>query len=158
VSRLLNVFFGVTHRGFKMATNPTHNTSVVQDNESAVARSLGDGNFVQAYLLIHALTESLLRAVLGQEDDRLSFNDLVNAYRMFLDQNNYPTSKFVDELVQFDRRRNRIVDQLWRKGFTVTNDHTELAARAGVMMYGLLIEWLSTFHDSIAQKGFNLSE
>jgi len=48
-----------------MPTNPTHDPAVVQDNESAVARSLADGNFVQAYLLVHAFTDSLLRAVLA---------------------------------------------------------------------------------------------
>jgi hypothetical protein len=141
-----------------MATNPTHNAPVVQDNESAVARSLAEGNFLQTYLLLHALTESLLRAVLTHDDDRPSFNDLINAYRMFLDQNKYPIPTFVDELVQFNRRRNRIVHQLWQKGFTLTNAQTEPAARAAVMMYGLLIEWFGTFDDSIAKKGLTLSK
>jgi len=141
-----------------MTTNPTHDRAVVEDNESALARFLADGNFVQAYLLAHALTESLIRSVLGRDDDRLTFNDLISAYRMFLDQNSYPIPTFVDELIQFNRRRNRIVHQLWRRGFTATNGQTEPAARAAVMMYGLLIEWLGTFDDSIGEKGFNMSE
>jgi hypothetical protein len=93
-----------------------------------------------------------------RDDDGLNFNDLINAYRMFLDQNSYPIPTFVDELVQFNRRRNRIVHQLWRKGFTATNEQTEPAARAAVIMYGLLIELFSTFDDSINEKGFRISE
>ncbi len=141
-----------------MATNPTHSAPVVQDNELAVARSLAEGNFVQAYLLVHALTESLLRAVLAQDDDRLSFNDLIGAYRTLLCQNSYPIPTFVDELVQFNRRRNRIVHQLWQRGFTVTNAQTESAAFAAVKMYGLLIEWFGTFDDSISRRGFTVSK
>jgi hypothetical protein len=141
-----------------MAINPSAKSVTIQDNESAVARSLADANYVQSYLLVHALTEALLRAVLGRDDDRLSFNDLINAYRMFLDQNNYPIPTFVDDLVQFNRRRNRIIHQVWRKGYTATNEQTEPAARAAVLMYGLLIEWFETFDDSIGEKGFTLSE
>jgi hypothetical protein len=141
-----------------MPGDSTHKPSIVEENESVVARSLADGNFVQAYLLIHALIESLLRVVLGHDDDHLSFNDLINGYRMFLDQRQYPIPEFVEDLVKFNRRRNRIVHELWRKGFAATNKQTEPVARASVIMYGLLIEWFGTFDDSIGEKGFHLSE
>lgn len=140
-----------------MSTNPPRNVLVVQDNESAVSRSLASGNFVQAYLLVHALTESLLRAVLGHSDNRLSFSELIDEYKTFLDQNKYPFPTFMNELVRFNRRRNRIVHQLWQKGFTETNAQTELAAHAAVKMYSLLMEWFDTFDDSIGKKGFNLT-
>jgi hypothetical protein len=34
---------------------PRNVASIVSDNEAAVARSLNEQNFVQAYLLVHAL-------------------------------------------------------------------------------------------------------
>lgn len=140
-----------------MNINPTHEPAIVKDNETAVARSLAEGNYVQAYLLVHALTESLLRGVLDQSD-RSSFNDLIRAYELFLQHNHYPTPEFVDELTQFNRRRNRMVHELFRKGFTATNNQAKQAATTAVMMYGLLIEWFATFDDSIAAKGFELTK
>lgn len=117
---------------------------------------MADGNFVQAYLLVHALAESLLRTVLEQENERVNFNRLIELYQEYLTENHYPVPEFVDDLIQFNRRRNRIVHQLWRKGFTITNTQAEPAAQAAVFMYGLLIEWFGTFDDSIREKGFTL--
>ena len=88
----------------------------------------------------------------------MSFSELINAYRVFLTQKKYPFPTFVDELMQFNLRRNRIVHQLWRRGFSSTNEQAEAAARAAVTMYGLLIEWFSTFDESIWDKGYNLNE
>ena len=50
-------------------------------------------------------------------------------------------------------RRNRIVHQLWRKGFSFTNRQTKPAAHAAVMMYGVLIDWLETFDPEMTQIG-----
>lgn len=133
-------------------------TPVVIDNESAVARAFAEKNYVQAFLLIHALIESLLRAFLGHEhkDDR--FYDLIEAYKKYLSENNYSFPTFVTELSEFNRRRNRITHKLWVKGYSETNRQSEAAAHTASVMYGLFIEWLQTFEPKIVEIGFRLSE
>lgn len=121
----------------------------------AAAEALAARNFVQAYLLVHALIEALLRLFLRvPEENNASFADLVEKYRSYLKQMNYPYPTFIDELIQFNRRRNRIVHQLWQKGHSFTNRQTEPAARTAVIVYGLFIEWLETFDSEITQIGF----
>ena len=132
---------------------------IVRDNDQAAARALADGNYLQAYLLVHALIEALLRLFLRiREGKDVSFDNLIRKYRSYLEGQHYPIPTFIDELTQFNRRRNRIVHQLWRKGFSFTNRQTEPAARTAVMMYGLLIEWLETFDPEITQIGFQYDE
>jgi len=133
---------------------------IIKDNEQAVAQALADGQFVQAYLLVHALVEALLRLFLRipEEDDEVRFHDLVRKYRSHLREEGYPSPTLIDELTQFNRRRNRVVHQLWRKGYSVSNRQTEPAARAAVIMYGLLIEWLDTFDPEITEIGFQYDE
>lgn len=134
-------------------------STIIKDNEQAVARALANGDFVQAYLLVHALVEALLRLFLCIPDkESIRFSALVEKYRSYLDQQNYSYPTFVDELTEFNRRRNRIVHQLWRKGYTATNHGTESAARAAVFMYGLFIEWLETFDPEITRIGFQHDE
>lgn len=132
---------------------------IITDNERAAAEALAAGNFVHTYLLVHALIEALLRLFLRiLEDTDVSFANLVQEYRSYLEQNHYPFPTFIYELTQFNRRRNRIVHQLWRRGHSFTNRQTEPTARAAVMMYGLLIEWLETFDSEITQIGFRYNE
>ena len=132
---------------------------IIKDNEQATVEALAAGNFVQAYLLVHALIEALLRLFLRIPKDKdLSFANLVEDYRSYLEREHYPYPTFIDELTQFNRRRNRIVHQLWRKGHSFTNRQTEPAARAALMVYGLLIEWLETFDSEITQVGFRYNE
>jgi len=132
---------------------------IIKDNEQAVAQALADGRFVQAYLLVHALVETLLRLFLRiPEQEDVRFHDLIQKYRSRLDEEGYPFPTFIDELTQFNRRRNRIVHRLWRKGYSFTNRQAEPAARAAVMMYGLLIEWLETFDPEITRIGFRHDE
>ncbi len=131
---------------------------IVEDNESAVAQAISDENYVQAFLLIHSLVESLLRVFLSREDDEVRFFDLIKAYEAYLAKINYPVVTFVEELTKFNQRRNRIVHQLWVKGYSITNRQTKDAANAAVLMYGLLIEWFGTFDEQISEKGFKLSE
>jgi len=132
---------------------------IIKDNEQAAAQALADGNFLEAYLLIHALVESLLRLFLRiPERKPISFDNLINKYRSYLDEEHYPSHTFTDELMQFNRRRNRIVHQLWRKGYSYTNRQTERVAYAAVIVYGLLIEWLETFDPEITQVGFQYDE
>jgi len=132
---------------------------IIKDNEQAAAQALADGHFVQAYLLVHALVEALLRIFLRvpQEED-VSFHNLIQKYRSYLDEEGYPFPTFIDELTQFNRRRNRVIHQLWRKGHSFTNRQAEPGARGAVMMYGLLIEWLETFDPEITQIGFRYDE
>jgi len=128
---------------------------IVDDNEQAAAQALAREDFLQAYLLVHALIEALLRLFLSIPDgEDVSFNELIHKYRAYLEEEHYPIPTFIDELTQFNRRRNRLVHQLWRKGFSFTNRQTEDAARMAVSMYGLFIEWLETFDPEITRIGF----
>jgi hypothetical protein len=132
---------------------------IIKDNEQAAAQALADGHFVQAYLLVHALVEALLRLFLHiPEGENISFAMLIGRYKSYLEQERYPIPTFVEELTQFNRRRNRVVHQLWRKGHSFTNRQTESAARRAVMMYGLFIEWLETFDPEITRIGFRYDE
>ena len=132
-------------------------SKIIEDNETAVARAISDENYVQGYLLIHSLIESLLRVFLGLEDEKKRFYDLIQAYRSYLVTINYPAMTFVDELEKFNKRRNRIVHDLWKKGYSATNKQAESATTAAVMMYGLFIEWLETFDEHFSERGFELS-
>lgn len=127
---------------------------IIRDNEVAAARALEEKNFVHAYLLVHALVESLLRMFMRDHNEKTTFHALVEAYRQFLREQEYPEPTFVQELTEFNRRRNRTTHQLWRKGFSFTNRQVEPAARAAVTMYGLFIEWLETFDPEITALGF----
>lgn len=132
---------------------------IVRDNEQAAAQALADGNYVQVYLLVHALIEALLRLFLHiSEGTNTSFHHLIQKYRSYLEKEHYQIPTFIDELTQFNQRRNRIVHQLWRRGFSFTNRQTEPAARTAVMMYGLFIEWLETFDPEITQIGFRYDD
>ncbi len=128
---------------------------IVRDNEAAAARALESQNFVQAYLLVHALVESLLRTFLSNKRHDCAFHTLIREYKQFLADEQQLEPTFVEELTEFNRRRNRLVHQLWRTGFSFTNGHAESAARAAVVMYGLFIEWLETFDSDITDSGFN---
>jgi len=131
---------------------------VVADNETAARVALDKGNYISAFLLIHVLVESLLRAFLRNDNESHSFASLVSQYDQYLRQEDYPVPTFVDELKEFNRRRNRIVHQLWRKGYTLTNKWAKSPANAAVAMYGLFIEWLTTFDDELGEFGFRFDE
>jgi hypothetical protein len=88
------------------------------------------------------------------EEEDTTIHALIERYKRFLEEQEYPEPTFVKELTDFNRRRNRIVHQLWRKGFSFTNRQAEPAARAAVTVYGLLIEWIETFDLTIKAKGF----
>ena len=127
---------------------------IVRDNEAAVKAAFQRGDNVQAFLLVHALVESLLRAFLHIQEEDVKFSRLIQHYEAYLKEHSPGISTFIDELTQFNRRRNRIVHQLWRKGFSFTNRQDKDAAAAAVLMYGLLIEFLQTFEPELAKKGF----
>ena len=132
---------------------------IIKDNEQAVAQAFADKHFVQTYLLVHGLVEALLRMFLRiNKEEKVNFNELIQKYRSFLEKERYPIPTFIDELTQFNRRRNRVVHELWRRGYSLTNSQTESAARGAVMMYNLLIEWLETFDPEITHIGFRYDE
>lgn len=128
--------------------------AIVRDNENAVRSALDRADYVRAFLVVHILIESLLRVFLKETDDEVKFSTLINKYVQYLDQNQYPYNTFVKELREFNGRRNRIIHNLWKKGYSFTNRQAKNAASASVTMYGLFIEWLETFEPDIEQKGF----
>lgn len=64
----------------------TNFASVVGDNEEAVQAALRRKDYVQAFLLLHALIESLLRIFLGIHDDNVKFVKLIQKYKEFLEK------------------------------------------------------------------------
>lgn len=113
---------------------------------------------MQACLLVHALIESLLRTFLRTADSNATFAELIQEYKRFLEQQSPGITTFIEELTQFNRRRNRIVHELWRKGYTCTNRQAKDAAGTAVLMYGLFIEFLQTFDSELAEKGYQYDE
>jgi hypothetical protein len=132
---------------------------IVKDNEQAAAHALAQGDFTKAFLLVHALVEALLRLLLHVPDQQeVPFSNLIAGYRAYLEDNEYPFPTFVDELAEFNRRRNRVVHQLWRDGYSHTNRAAEGAAKAALIVYGLFIEWLETFDSEITRIGFRYDQ
>lgn len=131
---------------------------IVSDNEKFVQAALDRGDYLQALILIHVLIESLMRAFLELTDDNLRFQQLIEHYEEFLDRESLGIKSFVKELTEFNRRRNRIVHKLWRKGYTFTNRQAKDAATASILMYGLFIEFLQTYDENLEGKGFKYDE
>ena len=132
---------------------PVIDRKIVADNEAATQAAYQCGDYISCYLLIHSLIESLLRAFLSKTG-RESFYDLVVAYKKYLENEGQQDFTFTDELTEFNRRRNRIVRELWKEGYTTTNIKLEPTCKSAFLMYGLLIEWLETFEPEITDFGF----
>jgi len=101
--------------------------------------------------LIEALLKLLLRI---PENEDGSYGNLLQKYRSYLNQEDYPYPTFIAKLTKLNLRWNRIHHQLWWKGFSFTNRQTEPSGGAAVLVYGLFIEWLETFDSKIRQRGF----
>jgi len=127
--------------------------NIIAENEAVARAAYNRSDYVLCLLLIHSLVEALLRAFLSQTG-RESFNDLITIYEQYLKDQGQIRTTFVDELAQFNRRRNRIVHNLWKHGYGATNKKLEPACRAAFTMFGLFIEWLETFAPVI-DLGFN---
>ncbi len=127
---------------------------IINDNENAAREAFDRGDYLQAFLLIHTLIESLLRLFLKETDKEIKFSTLIKKYNQFLDQQKYPVKTLVKELTEFNRRRNRIVHQLWHKGYSYTNRQSKSAANTALILYGLAIEFLKTFDPEIIKIGF----
>ncbi len=130
---------------------------IVQDNEKSAQKTFDQGDYVLSILLIHSLIESILR-VFFSIDDKKRFSELIKIYSDFLEKEIPGSTTFVEELTQFNRRRNRIVHQLWQKGYTFTNKRAKNAAYGAIFLYGLFIEFLQTFDSDLERKGFSLTE
>jgi hypothetical protein len=137
----------------KQNTNHIINPKIIKENESFARRAYEQGDYVLCFLLSHALIESLLRAFLSQTGKE-SFNELILAYENFLKSESQTELTFVNELNKFNRRRNRVVHELWRTGYSATNEKLETACRGAFTIFGLLIEWLVTFDPEITEAGF----
>ena len=131
---------------------------IIGDNEGAVRAALDRGDNLQAFLLVHSLVESLLRIFLHVHEKEVTFSQLIQRYKKFLKKYSPGVATFVEELTQFNQRRNRIVHELWKKGYTLTNRQAEDAASGAVLMYGLFIEFLQTFDPELSHKGFEYDE
>lgn len=131
---------------------------IIGDNEGAVRAALDRGDNLKTFLLVHALVESLLRVFLHAHEKDATFHQLIQRYESFLKERSPGVSTFVEELSRFNQRRNRIVHDLWRKGYTFTNRQANDAATTSVLMYGLFIEFLQTFDPELSNKGFEFDE
>jgi len=127
---------------------------IIKDNEGAAQVAFDRGDYLQAFLLIHTLLEALLRLFLKDTDKEVKFSTLIKRYDIFLEKQHYTVKTLVNELTQFNRRRNRIVHQLWKKGYSYTNRQSKGAAEAALIMYGLSIEFFETWDLEIEQIGF----
>ncbi len=88
---------------------------IVQDNETAARSALDHGEYVQAFLLVHTLIESLLRIFLRETSKEVRFKTLIDKYVQYLDQKQYPHKTFVKQLRELNKVRNQIVHNLWKK-------------------------------------------
>jgi hypothetical protein len=130
------------------------NPIIVKENEKVARRAFEQGDYVLCFLLSHALIESLLRGFLEQTGDG-SFNNLIVAYEIYLKSEGQTNLTFVKELTEFNRRRNRVVHQLWKKGYSITNEKLESACQNAFLLLGLFTEWLETFDPKITEIGFD---
>ena len=142
-----------------MAQDRADFSIIVSDSERAAKAAFDRGDFLQSFLLIHALIEALLRSFLHKQNDpKMTFDQLIKSYHLFLDGQKYPNAQFVGELTTFSQRRNRIIHELWTKGYSATNLKAEQAASVAITVYSLFIEWLSTFDPEILQSGFSYDD
>jgi hypothetical protein len=139
-----------------MNTSKKHiiNREIIADNEAAAQTAFQRGDYISCFLLIHSLTEALLRVFLGEQRKGESFAGLIKAYKKYLSQEGQTEQTFVKELIEFNKRRNRVIHQLWEKGYIATNAKLSPACQAAFQVYGLFIEWLETFDPEITQDGF----
>ena len=129
-------------------------THVAAENEAVAREAYERGDFIFCFLLIHTLIEALLRTFLGRTGKE-RFADLIDSYKNYLKVEKQPEPVFVDELIQFNRRRNQVAHSLWKNGYAETNKKLEPSCCAAFIMLGLLIEWFETFNPKITESGFS---
>ena len=126
---------------------------IIDENEQIARKAFDNGDYILCFLLMHSLMASLLRMFL-RKTEKMNFNDLIKAYTEFLKKENQKKLTFVNELTNFNRRRNRVVHNLWKYGYSVTNQKLEPACKEAFLLFGLFIEWLETFNPEITKVGF----
>lgn len=131
---------------------------IVRDNEHAAASALERGDFLSALLLVHTLIEALLRLFLNRHGHHEKFSDLVGALARDLKQQGVPEPPFLNELRGLNKHRNDAVHGLWRRGYSDTNRTVATSARAALLLYGLVIEWLETVDPDITSVGFRYDD
>lgn len=119
-------------------------SNIVADNEGAAQSAFQRKEYIICFLLLHSLIEGLLRTFLKKSVND-TFNELVKSYITHLKSEGQGKITFEKELTEFNKRRNRVVHQLWEKGYTRTNKGLKPACLAAFQMYVLFIEWLDTF-------------
>ena len=119
---------------------------VAAENELVARLMFESGDYVGCLLLIHALVEGALRNFLRCGESG-TFNAIVGQYRDYLISEGQKDPLLVEELTQFNRRRNRVVHGLWLRGYHDTNEGHRLddACKAGMVMLELLSDYVSTF-------------
>jgi hypothetical protein len=130
------------------------NSIILAENEYVARRAYDQGELVLCFLLTRTLIESLLRAFLNKFGNE-SFNDLIIGFENFMKSEGQKDSVFIKELTKFNRQRNKVIHQLWKNGYSATNEKLEIACRGAFIVYGLLIEWLETFDPTIIKSGFD---
>lgn len=122
--------------------------NIIAENKTITRAAYERGDYVLCFLLIHSLIEALLRAFLSQTGKE-SFNELIDLYKQYIKEQGQVRPTFVDELTQFNRRRNRVVHNLWKYGYKATNQKLKPACHPAFIMFGLFVEWLETFDPAI---------
>lgn len=120
------------------------NSNIVEDNIVAAQSAFQRQEYILCFLLLHSLIEGLLRTFL-KKNVKDTFNEHVKSYITLLKSEGQVKITFEKELTEINKRRNRVVHQLWEKGYTRTNKGLKPACIAAFQMYGLFIEWLDTF-------------
>lgn len=77
---------------------PINQFWIVQDNENSLQRALEREDYVLAFLLAHALVESLLRTFLSVEKKIVSFDDLIKDFQIKMKKEAPGTTSFIQEL------------------------------------------------------------
>ena len=130
------------------------NPEIISENENAARDAFNRGDYVICFLLIHSLIESLLRAFLGKTGEE-TFNNLIKSFNKLMKSEGQNQSTFINELSELNRRRNRVIHELWAKGYSVTNENLKNVCQVSFMVFGLLIDWISTFNPEIIESGFD---
>lgn len=133
------------------------NPEIIRENENAARDAFDKGDYVICFLLIHSLIESLLRTFLGITRD-ITFNNLIKSFDKLMKNESQTESTFINELTELNRRRNRVIHQLWKKGYSLTNVKLKETCQISIIVFGLLIEWISTFNSEIDESGFDYEE
>jgi len=118
----------------------------IKDNIQAADNSFNERNYLFTFLLNYSLCESVLRIALNCHKKSASFKELIELYEKYLKDRNYPYNTFNRELRAMNSRRNRIVHDLWKYGYSKINKNSKGSAQMSSIVFSLLLEWFETFY------------